>query len=329
VLLKASFYDAKQFFMPDTTSSSKTTFELVNQLIVAISQLLWPILVLIVIFIFRKELSSILSRLKKGKILGQELELEKEMNEFKIAADKVSETVVQESTQYEPGNTKVIENIFTKSSADPKVGILLLSLEIEKEVNKLIASIGILKEVPIRTMAEAFKHLEQRRYVAGSVVESLRLFWALRDKIIHGRYTESKDQLIRFIDIGTNLLTTLKSIPRQKLFVKKMNIELFSDANCLIKRPEVVGVILEEVNGITNVKSYKIVPTKNKHYTIGEELSSEYNNNTWNDTWYKDTDTNQIKLAWSGTLEFTGRPIAEYRLSIVSSESMQQEIAKN
>jgi hypothetical protein len=42
----------------------------------AIATLLWPILGFVVLWVFKEEIREILRRLKSGKILGQELELE-------------------------------------------------------------------------------------------------------------------------------------------------------------------------------------------------------------------------------------------------------------
>jgi hypothetical protein len=59
----------------------KTTFELINELILAISELLWPILAFIAILVFKKDINQILNRIKRGKILGNEFELDKEVDE--------------------------------------------------------------------------------------------------------------------------------------------------------------------------------------------------------------------------------------------------------
>ena len=48
----------------------KSTFELINEMIIAISHLLWPIIIFAIILIFRKQLIMLLTRLKKRKALG-------------------------------------------------------------------------------------------------------------------------------------------------------------------------------------------------------------------------------------------------------------------
>jgi hypothetical protein len=47
----------------------------------AIAALLWPLLVLVVVFLFRREIRDILRKVKRGKILGQELEIETQLKQ--------------------------------------------------------------------------------------------------------------------------------------------------------------------------------------------------------------------------------------------------------
>ena len=55
---------------------SATLFKLINELIVALASLLWPIVTLIIVLVFRSDLAALLKRVRKGKILGQEMELD-------------------------------------------------------------------------------------------------------------------------------------------------------------------------------------------------------------------------------------------------------------
>ncbi len=45
------------------------------ELLRAIASLLWPILAFIALLLFRSHIRELLGRLKKGKLLGQEIEL--------------------------------------------------------------------------------------------------------------------------------------------------------------------------------------------------------------------------------------------------------------
>ena len=56
----------------------KTTFEVVVELLRVIAQLLWPVSLIVALILFRREIRALVSRLRRGKFLGQELELGEE-----------------------------------------------------------------------------------------------------------------------------------------------------------------------------------------------------------------------------------------------------------
>jgi len=45
-------------------------FKLINEFIVAIAQLLWPIVILVIVLIFRRDIAVLLRRVRKGKLFG-------------------------------------------------------------------------------------------------------------------------------------------------------------------------------------------------------------------------------------------------------------------
>ncbi len=45
----------------------------------AIAALLWPIFAFVALFLFRREIRKFLNRIKRGKLFGQEVELEEEL----------------------------------------------------------------------------------------------------------------------------------------------------------------------------------------------------------------------------------------------------------
>lgn len=297
------------FAMPE---QSKTTFELVNELIIALSHLLWPILTFVVVLVFRNEISGILKRLKKGKFLGQKVELDEEIEKFKTITTSATDSIPPENSPEKTEKDDTVENIFTKSAEDPKIGIMLLSREIEIELTSLIASMGFLNEYKRKSLSAAFELLQQREYVPESVLSSVKIFSDLRNKVIHGKHIEDESRIIRVLDIGATLLDTIKSIPHERHYVHRTNVKLYSDPNCTQAIPGAVGVVIESVSSDKGDKHYRIFPTLKKDYRIGDEVSWEWSfANKWNETWYRDEEAGEIKMAWSSAGEFVGRPIRD------------------
>lgn len=292
--------------------NSKTKFELINDLIVAISKVLWPIIVLIIVIMFKKEIASLIKRLRRGKLFGQELELDNEIKEFKKVTNKASESIVEDKSIKKNANIKTnnSDEILKQSVDDPILGVVMLSREVEKELLNIAASSGILKDVQNKSIAYSFQVLVERKQLAESILKSVKIFWDLRNKIVHGKEIEDEKQIIRVLDIGTNLLDTLKDIPRAQYIVYKKDIDLFSDPKCEIKRNDVKGVILETISAEGIHTSYNLRPTTKNYYQENDSVAWEWSfENKWDKTFYKDPDTEKIVKAFDSSAEFVGRPI--------------------
>jgi len=290
--------------------TTKTTFELINEFIVAISKILWPIIVLVIVIMFKKEIASLLKRIRKGKLFGQELELDNEIKEFKKVTDKASESIIEDSTTTKDKDTKRSDEILKNSIDDPIIGVVMLSREIEKELLNITASTGLLKQLQNKSVAYTFQVLVERKQLADSILKSVKIFWDLRNKIVHGKVIEDEKQIIRVLDIGTNLLDTLKNIPRAKYVVYKKDIDLFSDPKCEIKRTDVKGVILETISPESTHTSFNLRPTTKNYYQENDSVAWEWSfDNQWDKTFYKDPDTGKIIKPFDSSAEFVGRPI--------------------
>lgn len=195
----------------------------------------------------------------------------------------------------------------------PKATFMLLVLEIDRELRKLLASTGALKrylEHPMPTPPEALKILSS---VSGAIIpvelkEKIAEFWTMRNSIVH-RNIEDPPPVA--FDHGLSVLRILRSVPRPSYIVRKANVDLFSDKMCRIKRPDVKGVLIEtfDADGKSQVK--QVHPSR-REYREGMSLSWEWNYDRhvgWDETWYKNPENEQCTLAWSESMEFTGRDV--------------------
>src|SRR5712692_9114914 len=67
-------------------------------LIQAIASLIWPLAVTGIILYYRKEIKGLLGRIKRGKFLGQEIELEGPLNRLQESADAAAAEMPSRST---------------------------------------------------------------------------------------------------------------------------------------------------------------------------------------------------------------------------------------
>jgi uncharacterized protein YutE (UPF0331/DUF86 family) len=289
---------------------SKSTFELINELISVLSELLWPIITLIFVIMFKKEISSLLKRMKKGKIFGQEVEITEDLKRLETATSIASENIVEHSDYDEKIQRKRNDEILKESIKDPVIGIVRVAREIETEVLSIVGAMGLLPANGSKSLRNLLKILEDKNVIAESVIRSARIFWELRNRAVHGREVGDAKQIIQILDHGINLLETLEKVPRSKFIVYKTDITLYRDPDCLIVRDDVKGVLLETKSTEGVHTSFDLRPTTKNYYQVGDVVSWEWSfQNKWDSTFYKNPDNDVITKAFDSSAEFVGRPL--------------------
>lgn len=296
---------------------SATLFKLINDLIVALSKLLWPIIVLVIVLVFRKDLSAFFKRLRKGKFFGQEMELDPEAIEFKeivdMAKNEIPEPeILKEQYDKETRETdQSIKDVLEAAKVNPELGIIKLSSVLESEIRILAGSLGQLKQRKRLWATDLFRLLVEKRYLPEHTLKSLELFWNLRNRIVHGDSPKDDRTIINILDTGMVLLRTIRSIPHEINVVYHPGVDLFEDEECTKKIEGVKGVILETTSPGGTKVFFRIFPTTNpEYYEKSKRVTWEWNlTRVWEQAWYLDPDDNTKKIAWGSAGEFIGRHI--------------------
>ncbi len=292
----------------------KSTFELINELISAVAHLLWPIIVLALFIIFKIEIKTLLNRLRRGKIFGSEIELDDEIERLQDTAKQASNEVPETNAASQVGiaTDEFERQILDEAKKRPTLAIVVLAREMERQVRLILGSRGMLGERSYTNMRQAFQLMDEKGLLPKHTLSSMEIFWDLRNKLVHGR-DEEVAKIVGVIDIGTTLLRTLRSIPHEVHSVKYVDIDIYSDSDCSLKRNGVKGVILDSksAGGVKN--TIRIFPTtKINYYEPGKQVSWEWNlKNGWGKSWYKDPETQQNKEAWISAGEFIGRHLGD------------------
>ncbi|WP_017477252.1 hypothetical protein [Pseudomonas sp. PAMC 26793] len=292
--------------------------ESVIKLISALAQILWPILGFTTLFLFRKEIAEILRRIKKGKMLGQEIELSDSIETLRVSVETVKETTPKLATTDTPPINNVLNNVehdeikevLDEASRSPRVALITLGGYIEIAARRALASIGTAMK-PLRKISavEAVDRLNhQYGGLPGDVVNAMRIFMDVRNKIVHTREATDED-IISALDSGITLLRTLKALPYETLTVLHHGIPLYADEQC---NCQVIGtgVIIEFMGPGKIRKRQHILPTMCEDYEKGQNLTLEWDlTNIWGETWYVDPESGHQTKAWISSGEFKGRPL--------------------
>ena len=292
-----------------------------SNLIKAIASLLWPLLALYFLWLFKSQIGDAIGRLKKGKLLGQEVELNDALDTLQQSASQFSDEVAALPNPKEPKsandsenergdteNENIIRSVIHEAARSPKAALLILAAEIEKEARQTLASIGKLEGRTHIPISQAIQALDSHYGLPRHMSSSLKLFWDTRNKIIHGRETE-EGNVLSAIDSGVTILRSLQALPREVNIVYKPGVPIYSDPECQVKITDATGIILETRSVSGARTSYRIFPTTRTHFEVGKRVAWEWDmDNTWRDAWYRDSlDSGAIKPAWNSSAEFIGR----------------------
>jgi hypothetical protein len=286
----------------------------VADLIKAVAALLWPVLGFAIVFLFKGQIRELLHRLKKGKLFGQELELEASLERLNASATaaaselgKLPET--EHGRDDSPQQADDESKLISLAATSPKTALLELSSLLEREARNVLAATGHLRgrtNVPLRdTIAE----MDANRSLPAHVSGSLKQFWEVRNRIVHG-HGATEDDVLSALDSGMAILRALRAIPRETHTVIHPGVPIYADREAKVLIPDAKGVILESTSLSGVRKRQSIFPTTKDHFKKGQQVAWEWSfGRTWRKTWYRDPVTSEIRQAWDSSVEFVGRPL--------------------
>jgi len=303
--------------------------KLISELLGALANLLWPIVVLTIALKFRPEIRAFINRLRKGKLLGQEVELDSNVEQLYETVQKASQEAFQSSPEpysLKPGSKdneleradaasldslertydEAIAKIVDLSAAEPLAALLKLSQTIEKELKVLAVSTAVLRSNQRASPRQLIRLVSSKNILPLHAVESLDQFWQVRNEIIHESVEISHSTIFKVIDIGFQILKTLRQIPVEVITVHHPGMPIYKDENCIEEYEEVKGIILRYISPGTEMT--KIWPVrKNVDFQQGDYVTKDWDcDYQWGQAWYFDPVTGDKKIAWTGVCEFVG-----------------------
>lgn len=288
-------------------------------LLQALAALLWPAFAFTALFMFRKQFADLLARLKKGKLLGQEIELSESLDKLQQAAQGVQIEVAALPQPSPPPKTEaetiqdqtIAQRIISEAGISPKAALISLAVELEKLAREVLATTGHLRGRRFVPIQQAISEVHQVYGLAAHVPSSLHHFWDVRNRLIHnGEGTD--ENILRAIDSGLAILRALQAMPREVNIVHDPNVPVFSDQALTLPVTNVHGVLLETHSPGGASKTFRIYPSSQNHFAKGKQVSWEWNMSLIvGPAWYRDPATGESKEAWSSSAEFVGRHLDE------------------
>ena len=291
-----------------------------------VAAILWPIVLALIVLMFRNQIISLSQRLRKGSAFGAEAEFEAELGALNREASKAKEEVnipndpdtrnlsgsalageQEQSVDTHAGGDKtdeVRDRVLSETTRSSRLGLMLLSSEIERMAGQIAASTGHIERSTLRAQLDTWGS-----QLPPHTSAAYRLFSHVRNRIVHGR-DASEAEILSAIDSGLSLFDALAAIPIERNIVAYPGVDIFSDQNAT-QRLEGKGLLIETTHN--GEKTFRIFPTTKTHYIRGMRLTWEWNmGHVWSNAWYRDPETGELKEAWTSSAEFVGRDLDKF-----------------
>jgi hypothetical protein len=176
-----------------------------------ISDLIWPLTVLIIILLFYKRIKGLLNnigdRAKKIKVGNVEVELE----ELNKKTEGVERTITEQELKFAglSGNKDPYEFDYTITN-DLPTEILKISIDIEKTLRAIYEMALKTREKRPLAVSVLIETLREKGLIDLELTKLLRQFWIFRNNIVHSvSYTVTEKEFLAFADIGIRVLKIL------------------------------------------------------------------------------------------------------------------------
>lgn len=283
--------------------------ESLAKLFSALAQVMWPMVAIYAIWKFGPDITSLLQRLRRGKLFGQEVELHESLTKLDQAASKMQAEATETSpklaaattlpalpvSKHGQNSTSEVANAAVRS---PRAALMLLASKIEQRVNDHVGRTAKYFRQPAPPMAEALKELKYSESKIPGGLDAIRQFWELRNQLIHGAGV-SDDDLLRAIDSGSKILRALEYVGGPRVIVIDPKVAVFADPDLERKYEGKIGVLVELQHVPDGATEIMVVPVSYSHYTVGQRITWGWlTGEKFSAAWYRDPSTGQSKLAW-------------------------------
>ena len=187
-----------------------------------VASLLWPVVVLLSIALFRPEIRSAMKRISELNIFGNSVKFQNELTDLQADSQKLAESPIEPVALVIPETTaptltasgvfnaefsssaagvvipqpppspdgaidSEIQDVLAVAATSPKAGLMQLSATLEKLIRRIIALTGHMAEIRSSGgMADLTNVLERAIAMPPGSLDALRAFTRIRNEIVHG-----------------------------------------------------------------------------------------------------------------------------------------------
>jgi hypothetical protein len=188
----------------------------------ALASVAWPAFAFTVLFVLKPEIKDFISRIRKGKVLGAEIDLDQKLDQLKDSVDLAKSEIPNEvaAPTAEVVQAGFADRILNEAGVSPLAAFMRLSSELERVANSLMNDFDPAAKQRKLTLQEAFKRMPVD-IISPEIRRSLQMFSSIRNRIVHENYSVTNSEILRAIDIGLNLLFVLEVVTVDMMALKE------------------------------------------------------------------------------------------------------------
>ncbi len=269
------------------------TIDSVSNLIDAIARLMWPVLAAVVLILnwsSVKRLFGRLQRLSAGPVAFDFGVIEEKAEKIKDELDAEAQAAPQVEVVTVPPSAPGKESAGGANLSRAEVALLIVQVEEEtRRVTEGSRPMGTFPSLRARS-----------RYLPPNVREVVADLIPLRNAVIHGEALSQED-MNAASSLAREVLAVLRGLP----VVAHPSLTLYEDREATRARSDVAGVQVSTSSQEGEVE-LRVFPTT-RSYAAGAIVTLEFGSRSWNTSWYRDPKSDEVRLAFGSSVEFTGR----------------------
>ena len=227
----------------------------------AIASLAWPLVIVFVIVLFRKQFADLITRSETVKTplgegtfrapdSGSTEQLKRQLDAQTYADVEEGEEDAPDPSELPPESTAtgrgdgVADEILRLATQDAGVAVLRLADELEARVRDLASAWGDM-DSHTPDWHDLLDGLVERGVLPAGVASNVTLVDQVRNSVIHREAFWERDALAA-LDAGVDLLIALDGIPLQGYEVFRTDVTLYRDEACQVPWEDTSGVIVRQ-----------------------------------------------------------------------------------
>ncbi|KQS79482.1 hypothetical protein ASG25_13285 [Rhizobium sp. Leaf384] len=281
-----------------------------SNFLTALASLAWPAVAFYAFYVLQDDIKTLIGRLRKGRLFGQEIELGDELMQLESRVESVIDSVPGVAVLESESALSYRDRILAEAERSALGAFLRVSSDLELMVNQVLARTGWHGGRTKYSVREGFARIPQN-LTGRELLKTVEQFSHLRNRIIHESRLVSEEDVKRAVEIALLLVEALRSYPIEENRVKDL-VDLYADdhENSLITFG-LRGIRLETRHGDLPLQ-IRIYPTTKTWYEPGQLVSWDWDTKSvYGEIFYRDPIEGILKLAFNSSAEFIGQPLVD------------------